>query len=326
MFDNKIYVIGLSNAKKITESICKSLKIKPINATISKFADGEIMVRPESSVRNRSITIVQSISKPVNENLMELLIAIDAVKRASAKDINVVITYYAYARQDRKTNGREPITSKLIARLLETAGATRVTVVDIHSDQTQGFFEIPFDNIKSSKMLVTEAIKKISKKNLVVVSPDYGGIKRSRNIANFLQISLAILDKRRPRPNEAEIMNVLGDVEGKDCLIVDDMVDTGGTIVAAAKLLKAKKAKTVTFVATHAILSDPATKNLTEAVKNNYLNNIYVSNTVSSVYERKIPSLHIVDIGPYLANIIKIYYSVGISLSKIYDAFKMPKK
>ena len=175
-------------------------------------------------------------------------------------------------------------------------------------------------------MLVTEAIKKINKKNLVVVSPDYGGIKRSRDIANFLQTSLAILDKRRPRPNEAEIMNVLGDVEGKDCLIVDDMVDTGGTIVAAAKLLKAKKAKTVTFVATHAILSDPATKNLTEAVKNNYLNNIYVSNTVSSVYERKIPSLHIVDIGPYLANIIKIYYSVGISLSKIYDAFKMPKK
>ena len=318
----EIYIMGLSGAKKLTDSVCKRLNVEPIKTTISRFADGEIMVRPEQPVRNRKITVIQSLSKPVNEKIMELLVAIDALKRASAKEINVVIPYYAYARQDRKTLGREPITSKLLASLLETTGATRVSIIDVHSEQTQGFFEIPVDTLRATMMLLQKALKNIGQKNLVVVSPDYGGVKRARKISTSLGVPLAILDKRRPKPNQAEILNVLGEVAGKDCLITDDMIDTGGTIVSACKVLKSKGAKTINVVATHGILSDPATERLSDAVESQYISDIYISNSIESVYDRKIPHLHIVDLGEYLAKIIGVYYSEDGSISKVYDLYE----
>jgi ribose-phosphate pyrophosphokinase len=322
MEKQNICIIGLTGAKKITESVCKHLHTKPLPVTISHFADGEIMVRPEVPVRNQIITVIQSISQPVNENLMELLITIDALKRASAKAINVIITYYAYARQDRKTLGREPITSKLVAMLLEKTGATRVSIVDIHSEQTQGFFEIPVDMVRATSLTVCEAIKKVSTKNLVIVSPDYGGVKRSRSIAAMLNVPLAILDKRRPSPNHAEITNVLGDVRGKDCIISDDMIDTAGTIVAACRVLKANGARHITVTATHGIFSDPATERLDKAVQDGTISNIYVTNTIESVYNRDIANLHIIDIGKYLSEIIQVYYHNGGSISKIYEHYE----
>lgn len=318
--------MGLSGSKKLTESICKNLNIKPMDITISRFADGEIMVRPEQPVRNRRITIVQSLSKPVNEKIMELLIAIDALKRASAKEINVIIPYYAYARQDRKTLGREPITSKLLANLLEETGATRVAIVDVHSEQTQGFFEIPVDTLRATPLLINQAIKEFNLDNLTVVSPDYGGVKRARKIATSLGAPLAILDKRRPKPNQAEILNILGEVSGRDCLIADDMIDTAGTIVAACKVLKSKGAKTINIIATHGILSDPAVQRLTDAVDTEVISNIYLSNSIETVYECKVPSLHVVDLGGYLAKVIEVYYSETGSISKIYNMYEPKTK
>jgi ribose-phosphate pyrophosphokinase len=318
---NDILIMGLSGAKHITNSVCKHLHIKPMPVTISHFADGEIMVRPEVLVRYKAVTIIQSLCKPVNENLMELLIAIDALKRASAKAINVVIPYYAYARQDRKTLGREPITSKLVATLLERAGASRVAIVEIHSDQTQGFFDVPVDMLRASFITVREAITKLHCSNLVVVSPDYGGVKRARNIAAFLNLPLAILDKRRPSPNHAEIANILGDVKGKDCLISDDMIDTAGTIVAACKVLKDNGAKSINIAVTHGVLSDPATERLSKAVKSGVISNIYLTNSIESVYERKIPNLHICDLGKYLSEIVQVYYGENGSISKVYEHY-----
>lgn len=316
-----INIIGLTGAKKITESICRHLKVKPLPIFISHFADGEILVKPEVGVRNKVVTVIQSLSKPVNERLMELLIAIDALKRASAKIINVIIPYYAYARQDRKTNGREPITSKLVANLIEKAGASRVTIIDIHSEQTQGFFEIPVDTLPSTFLTVREAIKKIKTNNLVVVSPDYGGVKRARSIANVLNCGLAILDKRRPRPNHAEIINILGNVENKDCLISDDMIDTGGTLVAACKVLKNKGAKSISVAITHGIMSYPATERIIEAINSKIISNFYLTNSIESVYDLKIPNLTVVDLGKYLSEIIEVYHAHTGSVSTIYDQY-----
>lgn len=321
MKQQDVLVMGLSGAKKITNSICKYLKIKPVPVTISHFADGEIMVRPEIPVRYRTVTLIQSITKPVNENMMELLIAIDALKRASAKAINVVIPYYAYARQDRKTLGREPITSKLIATLLERAGASRVAIVDIHSEQIQGFFDIPVDTLKASFITVREAITKVRCSNLVIVSPDYGGIKRARQIAATLNLPMAILDKRRPSPNHAEISNILGNVKNMDCLISDDMIDTAGTIVAACKVLKDHGAKSIAIAATHGILSDPATERLSKAIKSGVISNLYLTNSIESVYNRKIPNLHVCDLGKYLSEIVKVYYSENGSISTVYQHY-----
>lgn len=321
MMNKDINIIGLSGAKKITESICKYLKIKPLSVSISRFADGEILVRPEEGVRNKIVTIIQSLSKPVNEHLMELLIAIDSLKRSSAKTINVILPYYAYARQDRKTNGREPITAKLVANLIEKAGASRVTIIDIHSEQTQGFFEIPVDTLPSTFLTVREAVKSIKTTNLVVVSPDYGGVKRARSIANVLNCGLAILDKRRPRPNQAEIINILGNVENKDCLISDDMIDTGGTLVAACKVLRAKGAKSIRVAITHGIMSDPATERINDAMKNKIISHLYLTNSIESVYNLQIPNLTIVDLGKYLSEIIEVYHAHTGSVSKIYDRY-----
>lgn len=214
----------------------------------------------------------------------------------------------------------------MLANLLERTGATRVAIVDVHSEQTQGFFEIPVDTLRATNLLISQAIKDISVENLTVVSPDYGGVKRARKIATSLGAPLAILDKRRPKPNQAEILNILGDVEGRDCLIADDMIDTAGTIVAACKVLKSKGAKTINIVSTHGILSGPAIERLTDAVNTEVISDIYLSNSIESVYESNIPHLHVVDLGEYLAKIIEVYYSHAGSISKVYNMYEPKSK
>ncbi|MDR0545563.1 MAG: ribose-phosphate pyrophosphokinase [Mycoplasmataceae bacterium] len=319
------FVFGLTGAKQLTARICKYLKCQPSPITISHFADGEIMVRPEISVRSKCVTIIQSLVKPVNENLMELLIAIDAMKRASASEINVIIPYLAYARQDRKTSGREPITSKLVAGLIEKAGATRVAIVDIHSEQTQGFFEMPMDMLKATFITIKCALSKVNRNRLTIVSPDYGAVKRARSIAKVLNVPLAILDKRRPKPNQAEISNVLGDVKNYDCIISDDMVDTGGTITAACETLKKKGARNIILCATHAVLSGKAIERLTKAINDKIISHIYFTDSINYVNEVNLPNTTVCSLDKYLAKVINVYHSRKGSISEVYEEF-VPNK
>lgn len=317
---NQIALIGLTASKKLTKSISKCLDIPETQLTISHFADGETMVRSEEPLRNRHIMVVQSTSKPVNENVMELLIAIDSFKRASAKSINIIIPYYGYARQDRKTSGREPITSKLVAKLLESAGATRVAILDVHSEQAQGFFDIPMDTLPSLYLVMKEVLKTCDIKNTVIVSPDYGGVKRARKIGESYKMPIAILDKRRPKVNCAEIVNILGDVKDKNCIIFDDIIDTGGTIIAACRALRANGAKKIIVAATHGLFSRDAKDNLNKAVEDGVISKIYVTNSIEGVYDIGIKNLHIIDLAAYLSKVIKIYMgNGGDSISKMYE-------
>lgn len=323
MFTDKNILIGLSGSQKLTKLIAKHLKTTPAKTLIKHFADGETMVKPEVPVRHKNVFIIQATSKPVNENIMELLIAIDAFRRASAKTINVIIPYYGYARQDRKTLGREPITSKLVADLIVKAGATRVCIVDVHADQIQGFFEIPVDTISASYMLVGSILKEKSKKNTVIVSPDYGGVKRARRISVEYNLPMAILDKRRPKPNVAEITNVLGDIKNKDCIILDDIIDTGGTIIAACNILKRKGARSIIVGASHGVFSNYASNKFQQAIKNKIIEHIFISNSIDNVYNLKIKNLKIVDISKFLAKIIQVYTLASSgSISKIYSKAK----
>ena len=323
MFTDKNILIGLSGSKKLTNLIAKQLKTNQAKVLIKHFADGETLVRPEVPVRQKNVFIVQATSKPVNENIMELLIAIDACKRASAKTINIIIPYYGYARQDRKSLGREPITSKLVADLIVKAGATRVCIVDVHAEQIQGFFEIPVDTISASYMLMGAILTANAKKNTIIVSPDYGGVKRARRLNVEYNLPMAILDKRRPRPNVAEIVNVLGNVKNKNCIIIDDIIDTGGTIIAACGILKKHGAKKVIVGASHGVFSNDAVNKFNQAIKRKIIDQIFVSNTIDNVYNLKIRNLKIVDIAKFLAEIIQVYTLTSSgSISKIYSKTK----
>lgn len=323
MFTDKNILVGLSGSKRLTNLIAKHLKTTSAKTLIKHFADGETMVKPEVPVRQKNVFIVQATSKPVNENIMELLIAIDAFRRASAKTINVIIPYYGYARQDRKTLGREPITSKLVADLITKAGATRVCIVDVHAEQIQGFFEIPVDTISATYMLMGSILKNNSKQNTVIVSPDYGGVKRVRRISVEYNLPMAILDKRRPKPNVAEIVNVLGDVRNKNCVILDDIIDTGGTIIAASNILKKNGAKSVIIGASHGVFSNDAVSKFNQAIKNKYIDKVFVSNTIDNVYDIKMKNFEIVDISKFLAEIIQVYTLTSCgSISKIYSKTK----
>lgn len=312
-----VCVLGLSGAKHIIGDVCKNLHIKPIEVVTSHFADGEIMVKPNSTVRHNRVVVIQSLCKPVNETLMELLICIDSLKRASAKEIVVILTYYAYARQDRKASEREPITAKLVAKLLEKAGAQRVITIDIHSQQIQGFFDIPLDSITIAPFILKEAIKNLNRKNLTVVAPDYGSVKRARSVAELINASLAILDKRRPKPNVVEIQNILGEVKNKNCLIVDDMIDTAGTICGGVNAIKKAGAKTVSVIATHGVLSSPAQARLTACFKNKTIDKLYLSNTILHVHNFKSEHVKIVDISKLVANVISVICSKNASLSQL---------
>lgn len=257
----KIKLFALNSNKELAEEIAEHLGIELSACSVSKFADGEVNISIEETVRGYSVFVVQPTNNPVNENYMELLVMLDALKRASAKEINVIMPYYGYSRQDRKAAPRQPISAKLMADLLQVAGADRMMCLDLHAAQIQGFFDIPIDNFLALPVLAEYFVEK-NLEDIVVVSPDHGGTTRARKLAEVLDAPLAIVDKRRPKPNQAEVMNLIGDVEGKNCIIIDDMVDTAGTLSIVVKAIKARGAKTVYACCSHGLLSGPACERL----------------------------------------------------------------
>ena len=268
---------GNSN-KQLSNKISKNLKNKLVNTSIRKFADGEIYIEINENIRGNSIFIIQSVSSPANDNLMELLLCIDALKRSSAKNITAVIPYFGYARQDRKVVPRTSISAKLVSNLITKAGADRVVTVDLHAGQIQGFFDIPVDNLYATPIFYRHIKKNLKMNNLVCVSPDVGGVARTRGLSKLLNVNLAIVDKRRPAPGKSEVMNIIGDIKNKICIIVDDIIDSGGTIVNAAKMLKSRGAKEIHVYITHGVLSGDAVKK----IKNSPIKNLVITDTIDN--------------------------------------------
>jgi ribose-phosphate pyrophosphokinase len=270
-------VLFTGNANPVlAQEIAKSLGVEIGKATVGRFSDGEVTVEVHQNVRARDVFVVQSTCSPTNENLMELLIMVDALKRASVRRITAVIPYFGYARQDRRPRSRRvPISAKVVANLLETVGVERLLTMDLHADQIQGFFDIPVDNIYASPVLLSD-LKSKAYPDLVVVSPDVGGVVRARALAKQLGSDLAIIDKRRPKANVSEVMNVIGEVDGRNCVIMDDMIDTAGTLVKAAEVLKARGAQRVFAYCTHPILSGPAV----ERIASSQIDEVVITNTI----------------------------------------------
>lgn len=306
---SKVKIFSLSSNLQLAQEIADYIGIPLSTCEVSRFADGEININIGETVRGHKVFIVQSTSAPVNEHVMELLIMIDALKRASAREINIVMPYYGYSRQDRKAKARQPISAKLIADLLQVAGATRVICVDLHAAQIQGFYDIPIDNFRSMP-IIADYIKTKEIKNMVVVSPDHGGVARARSLADALNAPIAIIDKMRPEPNVAEVMNIIGSVKGKNCVIFDDMIDTAGSIVAAANALKEAGAKDIYACCTHPLLSGPAV----ERIMNSPLIELVCTNTVLLPEEKKFPKLVQLSISHLLGQgIINIIDDQGVS-------------
>ncbi len=265
---------GTAN-EELSKEISKYLEQPLSLAKVTRFSDGEINIRIKESVRGKDVFIIQSTSAPANANLMELLIMVDALKRSSAKSITAVVPYYGYARQDRKAEPRVPISAKLVANLMETAGITRVVTVDLHASQIQGFFDIPVDNLYGA-VLFNEYVKSKNLKNPIVASPDIGGVSRARYFARTMGLDMVIVDKRREKANHSEVMNIIGDVAGKDVIMIDDMIDTAGTIVKAASALKSKGATSVIACCTHPVLSGPAY----DRIESGELDELVITNTI----------------------------------------------
>ena len=312
VFSNYKVFTGNSHPE-LAEEIA-SIMGKPLGkATVNKFSDGEISVNLWETVRGTDCYIVQSTCDPVNDNLMELLIMIDAMKRASAGRIKAVIPYYGYALQDRKAKARDPITAKLVADLLVAAGADRVVTMDLHAAQIQGYFDIPVDHLVGMPILSKYFMAK-GLEDVVIVSPDHGSVTRARNMAQPLNAPIAIVDKRRPEPNKSEIMNIIGDIEGKNCILVDDMIDTAGTITNAANALKDLGAVSVRACATHAVLSGPAI----ERIENSAIEELVLLNTLPIPEEKRIEKMRIVSVAPLFAEAMTRIFTNG-SISKIFD-------
>jgi len=305
---------GNSN-KKLSEKISKQLKTKLVNNNIKKFSDSEVYVEINENIRGNSIFIIQSISSPANDNLMELLLCIDALKRSSAKNITAVIPYFGYARQDRKVVPRTSISAKLVSNLITKAGADRVVTVDLHAGQIQGFFDIPVDNLFATPIFSRHIKKRIKNKNLICVAPDVGGVERTRALARKLDIGLSIIDKRRPAPGKSQVMNVVGNVSGKTCIIVDDIIDSGGTIVNAADALIKRGAKEVHVYITHGVLSGEAVKK----IKKSKIKKLVITDTINNSDKLKnSTNIEVLSISNLLAEAIKrISNSTSVS-----DLFK----
>lgn len=297
--NSNLKVFSLNSNKVVAEQIAERIGVKLGECSVTRFSDGEIQINIEESIRGCDVFVIQSTSYPVNEHIMELLIMIDALKRASAKTVNIVIPYYGYARQDRKARAREPITAKLVANLLETAGATRVITLDLHAPQLQGFFDIPIDHLMGVPILADYFSKK-ELKDVVVVSPDHGGVTRARKLADRLKAPIAIIDKRRPRPNVAEIMNIVGHIEGKTAILIDDIIDTAGTITLAANALIENGAAEVYACCTHPVLSGPAI----ERIQNSKIKELVVTNSILLPEEKKIEKIRELSVGPLLGEAI----------------------
>jgi ribose-phosphate pyrophosphokinase len=300
-------VFAGSASVALTQAICDRLGISPGAIDIRRFSDGEFRVKINQSVRGANCYVVQSCYTPVNEHLMELFLILDALKRASACQVNAIIPYYGYARQDRKDEGRVALSARLVANLLTAAGATRVVTVDLHSAQIQGFFDIPVDHLYAAPVLV-DYIRKRGFSDFVVVSPDVGNVKRARSYANRLDAPLAIIDKRRPEPNVAEVMNIIGNVEGKDVFLFDDMIDTAGTLVSAAEALTRRGVKKIYACCTHPVLSGPAKERL--AVSS--IEEIIVTDTIPQ--DDGLAKLTVVSLAPMLAEAVRrIHTNASVS-------------
>ena len=305
---------GNSN-KHLSQKISKFLKNRLVNSNIRKFADGEIYIEINENIRGNSIFLIQSVSSPANDNLMELLLSIDALKRSSAKNITAVIPYFGYARQDRKVVPRTSISAKLVSNLIEKAGADRVVTVDLHSGQIQGFFDIPVDNLFATPIFARHIKKKLKKNNIICVAPDVGGTARARALGKLLNVDLAIVDKRRPAPGKSEVMNIIGNVKNKTCILVDDIIDSGGTIVNAARELKKRGAKDVHVYVTHGVLSG----NAVEKIKKSSIKNLVVTDTIdNSMKVKKAKNIEVLTISNLVGEAIKrISNSTSVS-----DLFK----
>ncbi len=303
---------GTSNPN-LVKNICERLDLPVGKITIKKFKDEEIIATYDENIRDTDCFLIQSTCKPVNSHLMELLIMIDAAKRSSAARVTTVIPYYGYARQDRKNKPRVPITAKLVANLLESAGADRVLTLDLHSGQIQGFFDIPLDNLYASKNLVQEIAKLKARNNLIVVSPDVGGVKRTRAAAKLLDLPLAIIDKRRGDANQSEVMHIIGDVKGKNALLFDDMIDTAGTICNAADALKAEGAKEIYGMATHPVLSGDAIDKINKSA----FKKVYVTDTIPLNARKKSKKIQVVPIGDLIGDAIRRIHD-GHSISSLF--------
>jgi len=307
-------ISGNSNPKLALE-VASELGEKIVNVTVTKFSDQEVFVEILENVRGKNVFVIQSTSAPANDHLMELLITIDALKRASAQTITAVIPYFGYARQDRKVGPRTPISAKLVANILTTAGIDRLLTIDLHAGQIQGFFDIPVDNLYAAPIITKDIKTKYKSKDIVVVSPDVGGVVRARNIANRINANLAIVDKRRDKANTSEVMNIIGDVSNRDCLVVDDIVDTAGTLCNAAEALKSAGAKSVSAYISHGVLSGPAIKRISESK----LSELVITNSIAA--SKQIvdsPNIRVLNLASLIAEAIR-RISSDSSVSSLFD-------
>ncbi|TXC85004.1 ribose-phosphate diphosphokinase [Metabacillus litoralis] len=308
--DSNLKIFTLNSNPALAKEIADVVGVDLGKCSVTRFSDGEIQINIEESIRGSDVYVIQSTSGPVNEHLMELLIMIDALKRASAKTINIVIPYYGYARQDRKARAREPITAKLVANLLETAGSTRVITLDLHAPQIQGFFDIPIDHLMGVPILGEYFLGK-NLEDIVIVSPDHGGVTRTRKLADKLKAPIAIIDKRRPKPNVVEVMNIVGNIEGKTAILIDDIIDTAGTITLAANALVENGAKEVYACCTHPVLSGPAI----DRIQNSKIKELVVTNSILLPEEKRIDKLVELSVAPLIGEaIIRVHERQSVSL------------
>ena len=307
--DPSLKVFSLNSNYALAEDIAKHIGTPLGKCTVSTFSDGEVQINIDESIRGCDVYVIQSTCAPVNQHIMELLIMIDALKRASARSINIVMPYYGYARQDRKARSREPITAKLMADLLETAGADRVITLDLHAPQIQAFFDIPIDHLQGVGLLSDYfASKELD--DLIVVSPDHGGVTRARRMADRLKAPIGIIDKRRPRPNVAEVMNIVGNIEGKTAILIDDIIDTAGTITLAANALIENGAKAVYACCTHPVLSGPAI----ERIDNSEIQELVITNSIPLPEEKNIAKITPLSVAPLIGEaIIRVHEQQSVS-------------
>ncbi len=305
---------GTSNLS-LSRNIARQLKLKLVNTNIKSFADGEVYVEINENIRGNSVFVIQSTSTPANDNLMELLLCIDALRRSSAKNITAVIPYFGYARQDRKVVPRTSISAKLVSNLITNAGASRIVTVDLHSGQIQGFFDIPVDNLFTTPLFARYIKKNLKNKNLICVSPDVGGVQRTRGLATKINVDLAIIDKRRLQPGKSQVMRIIGNVQNKECIIVDDIIDSGGTIVNAVDALIREGAKSVYVFVTHAVLSGEAINK----IKKSKINKLIITDSIDNTKKIKnISKIQVLSIAPLMAEAIK-RISNSTSVSSLFN-------
>ncbi len=310
-----MYIISGNSNPVLANQISKELKVKIIDVTVTRFSDQEVFVEINENIRGKNIFVIQSTSMPANDHIMELLITIDALKRASANTVTAVIPYFGYARQDRKVGPRTPISAKLVADVLTTAGIDRLLTIDLHAGQIQGFFDIPVDNLYAAPVITKDILENYRDKDLVVISPDVGGVVRARGIAKRINGDLAIVDKRRDKANESEVMNIIGDINNRDCIIVDDIVDTAGTLCNAAEALINEGANSVSAYITHGVLSGPAI----ERLQNSKLKELVITDSIAPTkLILDASNIRIINLAPLIAEAIR-RISSDSSVSSLFD-------